>query len=67
MSWIGVLPIPQSAKMLHGHVVLTFHVHKNGALTDLQVVTPSGIQSFNLSSFNALKLSNPTVPLCMQT
>ena len=55
--------IPQSAQMLSGHVVLTFYVHKNGALTDLQIVTPSGIQSFNLSSFNALKASNPTVPL----
>ena len=55
--------IPQSAMMLHGTVVLTFYVHKNGALTDLQIVTPSGVQSFDLSSFNALKLSNPTVPL----
>ena len=55
--------IPQSAMMLHGRVILTFYVHKNGALTDLQIITPSGIQSFDSSSFNALKLSNPTVPL----
>lgn len=55
--------IPQSAMMLQGHVVLTFYVHKNGAISDLQILTPSGVQSFNSSSFNALKLSNPTVPL----
>lgn len=55
--------IPQSAMTLSGRVVITFWVHKNGALTDLQVIKPSGVESFNLSSFNALKLSNPTVPL----
>jgi len=55
--------IPQSAMMLSGHVVLTFYVHKNGAISDLQVLTPSSVTSFNSSSFNALKLSNPTIPL----
>lgn len=55
--------IPQSAMMLQGHVVLTFYVHKNGAISDLQVLTPSNVTSFNSSSFNALKLSNPTIPL----
>jgi outer membrane biosynthesis protein TonB len=55
--------IPQSAMMLQGHVVLTFYVHKNGAITDLQILAPSTVQSFTMSSFNALKLSNPTVPL----
>jgi TonB family protein len=55
--------IPQAAMTLSGRVVITFWVHKNGALTDLQVIKPSGVESFNLSSFNALKLSNPTVPL----
>jgi outer membrane biosynthesis protein TonB len=55
--------IPQSAMMLSGHVVLTFYVHKNGAISDLQVITPSNVTSFNSSSFNALKLSNPTIPL----
>ena len=55
--------IPQSAQMLTGHVVLTFYVHKNGAISDLQIIGPSSITSFNSSSFNALKLSNPTVPL----
>lgn len=55
--------IPQAAMTLSGRVVITFYVHKNGALTDLQVIKPSTVESFTLSSFNALKLSNPTVPL----
>jgi TonB family protein len=55
--------IPQSAMMLSGRVVITFYVHKNGAISDLQVVAPSNVTSFNASSFNALKASNPTIPL----
>lgn len=46
----------------HGHVVLTFTVHKKGALTGVQVIKPS-FESFNRSSANALMSSNPTVPL----
>ncbi len=46
----------------HGHVVLTFTVHKNGRLEGVQVVRPS-IDPFNLSAGNALRQSDPTVPL----
>lgn len=45
-----------------GHVVLTFNVHKDGRLTDVQVVSPS-IDPFNLSAGNALRMSDPTAPL----
>ena len=55
--------IPKSAEMLSGHVVLTFYVHKNGAISDLTVLAPSTVASFTASSFNALKLTNPTIPL----
>ncbi len=46
----------------HGHVVLTFIVHKNGSLTGVQVMKQS-LPSFNRSASNALNMSNPTVPL----
>ena len=55
--------IPYSVLSNHGHVVLTFHVHRNGSLTDLAVLQPSQIESFNRSASNALRLSNPTQPL----
>ncbi len=55
--------VPQTAERLHGHVVITFNVHKSGALTDLTVIRPSEIDSFNNAAFNALKTSNPTYPL----
>lgn len=55
--------IPEAAMTLRGHVVITFFVHKDGRITDLQVVKPSGIDGFNNSSFNALAASNPTQPL----
>lgn len=55
--------IPYSVLTNHGHVVLTFHVHRDGSLTDLAVQQPSQIDSFNQSASNALRSSNPTQPL----
>ena len=55
--------IPYAAMSMRGHVVITFNVHKNGALTDLAVVGPSAIDSFNNAAYGALAASNPTQPL----
>ena len=45
---------------MRGRVVITFYVHRNGALTDVTVVRPSEIESFNTAAVNALLASNPT-------
>jgi TonB family protein len=55
--------VPMAAMSLRGHVVLTFYVHRNGALTDVQIVKPSAVESFNIAARNALLASNPTQPL----
>ena len=55
--------VPMAAMTMRGHVVITFYVHKNGALTDVTVVKPSEIESFNTAAVNALLASNPTTPL----
>ena len=55
--------VPYAAMSLRGHVVLSFRVHKDGTITDLQVMKPSTIDAFTRSAFNAIKLSNPTVAL----
>lgn len=55
--------IPMAAMTLRGHVSITFYVHKNGALTELEIVRVSGVDSFDSAAFNALKLSNPVDPL----
>ena len=55
--------LPQAAMTFKGHSVLTFNVHKNGALTDVTVLEPSVYSSFNTSARNALLASNPTQPL----
>jgi TonB family protein len=54
--------VPYAAMSLRGHVVLSFNVHKDGTITDLQIMQPSTIDAFTKSAFNAIKLSNPTVP-----
>ena len=58
--------VPYAAMSLRGHVVLAFKVHKDGSITELQVMQPSAIDAFTKSAFNAIKLSNPTVPLPLE-
>jgi TonB family protein len=55
--------IPYAAMSMKGHVVITFNVHKDGALTDLNVVGPCPIEAFNNAAYGALAASNPTQPL----
>jgi TonB family protein len=55
--------VPYAAMSLRGRVVITFNVHKDGRITDLQVIGPSNIEAFNNAAFNALSASNPTMPL----
>jgi TonB family protein len=55
--------IPQAAMSMHGNVVITFFVHKDGRITDVTVARPSSIDAFTLSARNAILTSNPTVPL----
>ena len=55
--------VPYAAMAFKGHTVITFNVHKSGALTDVTVLEPSTVDSFNTSARNALLASNPTQPL----
>ena len=55
--------VPQAAMSLRGHVVITFNVHRGGALTDVSVIGPCPITSFNTAAAGALIASNPTQPL----
>jgi len=48
---------------MKGHVVLTFNVHKDGTITDVEVRSPSTIDAFNDSAKAAITSSNPTQPL----
>jgi TonB family protein len=55
--------IPYAAMALHGHTVLRFTIHRDGSITDLIVLQPSSVDAFTTAAFNAIKGSNPTVPL----
>ncbi len=55
--------IPYAAMSMKGHVVVTFNVHKDGTITDIQVVGASPVAAFNNAAFGALSSSNPTAPL----
>jgi TonB family protein len=55
--------VPYSAMSQHGHVVIQFNVHKNGMISDLNIVGPSAIEAFDTAAYGALASSNPTQPL----
>jgi TonB family protein len=55
--------VPGAARILSGRVSIQFNVWRNGRVTDLQIVRPSDVDPFNSSAFNALVLSDPTLPL----
>lgn len=55
--------VPQAAMIMKGHVVITFNIHRNGTITDIEIKKPSHIESFNHAAVNALMSSNPTQPL----
>ena len=58
-NWI----VPYAIWSMHGNVVMTFNVHRNGALTDLTVAKPARVEGFTHSAANALRASNPTLAL----
>ena len=60
-NWYSIMP--QTARYLKGHVVITFNVQRTGGLTELNVIGPSEVDSFNNAAFNALAMSNPADPL----
>ncbi|HIE91710.1 MAG TPA: TonB family protein [Acidobacteria bacterium] len=55
--------LPYAAMSMHGHVVLTFTINREGRLSDLTVRRPSAVDAFTNSAFNAMSVSNPTHPL----
>ena len=55
--------VPYSVMSNHGHVVIQFNVHRDGAITDLVIVGPCPIPAFNNAAYGALASSNPTQAL----
>ena len=55
--------MPYAIMSMHGNVVLTFNVHRDGSITDLSILKPSRVRAFTNSAFNAISTSNPTYPL----
>jgi TonB family protein len=55
--------IPMAAMTMHGNVVITFNIHKDGRITDVSVARPSSVDAFTLAARNAILASNPTIPL----
>jgi len=60
-NWIPY--IPSAADFQQGDVVIYLDIHRDGSITNLHIVRGSGHEPLDVVALNALKLSNPTVPL----
>lgn len=60
-NWIPL--IPEAARSLRGHAVITFFVHRDGRITDVTVAKPSTVDGFTRAAFYAMLASNPTIAL----
>lgn len=56
-------PEAQTILRQKGWVAIRFNIQQDGRVTDLQVVRPSGIPSYDQSAMDALRSSNPLPPL----
>ncbi|MEO8071519.1 MAG: TonB C-terminal domain-containing protein, partial [Acidobacteriota bacterium] len=57
--------VPSEADFMPNNrlVVVQFYVHRNGTITDIQIVQPATPPAFTTAAVSALKLSNPTMVL----
>jgi TonB family protein len=55
--------IPMAAMTMKGHVAITFNVHKDGRITDIEIAEQCAISAFNRAAEGALITSDPTHPL----
>lgn len=57
------VPYAIMSRSMHGNVMLTFFVHRDGSISELTIAKPAEVDAFTNSAFNALSTSNPTQPL----
>ena len=60
-NWLPL--IPEAARTMRGHAVITFYVHRDGRITDVSVAKPSTVDGFTRAAYYAMLASNPTVAL----
>jgi TonB family protein len=58
-NWV----VPKSEMFTNGRVVVTFFVHRNGAITDATVLTPASAATLNKSALDTVVTSSPVQPL----
>lgn len=60
-NWIPL--IPEAARTMRGHAVITFFVHRDGRITDVTVAKASTVDGFTRAAYYAMLASNPTIAL----
>ena len=63
VNWYANMPMPLLQTGLKGVLTIRFTIHRDGHLTDITILTSSGIPPYDFAAKKAIELSSPLNPL----
>ncbi len=63
VHWYEEMPMPLLQTGLKGVVTIRFTIHRNGTISDVTIVTSSGIAPYDYAAKKAIELASPLKPL----
>ncbi len=63
VNWYANMPMPLLQTGLKGVLTIRFTIHRDGHLTDITMLTSSGIPPYDFAAKKAIELSSPLAPL----
>ena len=63
VHWYEEMPMPLLQTVLKGVVTIRFLIHRDGTISDITIVTSSGIAPYDYAAKKAIELASPLKPL----
>jgi TonB family protein len=63
VHWYEEMPMPLLQTGLKGVVTIRFTIHRDGSLSDVNIITSSGVAPFDYAAKKAIELASPLKPL----
>ena len=63
VHWYEEMPMPLLQTGMKGVVTIRFTIHRDGSLTDINIITSSGIAPYDYAAKKAIELASPLKPL----
>jgi TonB family protein len=63
VHWYEEMPMPLLQTGMKGVVTIRFTIHRDGSLTDVNIITSSGVAPYDYAAKKAIELASPLKPL----